>query len=294
MNTPSFAQLAGKVREFYNAMPFNFADEADQAAVLIGKMNAIMAYPNLDLLLKSLPSSAKIIDIGSGTGWFVNSVAVHYGLNCSGIDQCQGAVERARATAERLGVAEKARFESGDLFQIAGEGEFTLVNSIGVLHHTPDCQKALESIAPLVRVGGYIHIALYHKYGREPFLAYFEEERREWFHDSGRDKNEVEQKALNKYQELNPHIKDTTFLKSWCRDQVFHPHETLHTLEETYHWLRELGFAPQSTSINNFKRVGSWIDLFELEKEKEAISYRSNFIEKKYFPGFFTILAEKN
>lgn len=294
MTTPPFAHLAGKVKDFYNSMPFNFAGGVEQNATLIKKNNAIKAYPNLDQILQGLPATAKIMDIGSGTGWFANSVAFHYGLRCAGIDQCQGAVERARATAERLGVNEMVNFTVGDLFHLAAGEQFTLVNSIGVLHHTPDCHRALANISSLVRTHGFIHIALYHKYGREPFLAYFAEERREWFDDNVKDKSSIERVALEKYQKLNPLIKDEIFLKSWCRDQVFHPHETLHTLAELYQWLQQLNFSPLSTSINGFKPIKSWTELFEQEKEKENISYRSNFLDKKYFPGFFTVLAKKN
>lgn len=40
-------------------------------------------------------------------------------------------------------------------------GAFDFVMSIGVLHHLPDPQRALEKIAPLARPGGRVHIYLY-------------------------------------------------------------------------------------------------------------------------------------
>lgn len=40
-------------------------------------------------------------------------------------------------------------------------GAFDFVMSIGVLHHLPDPQRALERIAPLARPGGHVHVYLY-------------------------------------------------------------------------------------------------------------------------------------
>jgi ubiquinone/menaquinone biosynthesis C-methylase UbiE len=41
------------------------------------------------------------------------------------------------------------------------DASFDLVMSIGVLHHLPDPRRALNSLARLVRPGGYIHIYVY-------------------------------------------------------------------------------------------------------------------------------------
>jgi hypothetical protein len=83
------------------------------------------------------------------------------------------------------------------------------------------------------------------------------------------------------------------FLFSWFRDQVFNPHESQHTLEEIYTWLTELDFQCLSTSINRFQPVRDWKTIFEEEKKMFDISYKRNYVEKKYFPGFFTVFAKK-
>jgi 2-polyprenyl-3-methyl-5-hydroxy-6-metoxy-1,4-benzoquinol methylase len=41
------------------------------------------------------------------------------------------------------------------------DAAFDLVMAIGVLHHLPDPRRALQSLARLVRPGGYIHIYVY-------------------------------------------------------------------------------------------------------------------------------------
>jgi hypothetical protein len=72
---------------------------------------------------------------------------------------------------------------------------------------------------------------------------------------------------------------------------VVHPHEVWHTLEEVVDWLNESDFRLVSTSINKFREFDSIAELVDMEKDYEALSHRANYVEKRYFPGFFTILA---
>ncbi|MBA3010733.1 MAG: class I SAM-dependent methyltransferase [Desulfobacula sp.] len=287
-------QTMEKVQTFYNAMPFNFTDSVKTASKKILRQNAIQAYPNLHEILRKTKETDTVLDIGCGAGWFPNTLACHYQLQCVAVDFSETAVGRAREIAAALEVEDKLSFNVCDLFTEDFESSFFLVNSIGVLHHTHDCQAALVRISEFVRSGGYIHIALYHSYGRKPFLDYFSAERKRFFSGDEESQKEAEKKALEKYKELNSHIKDETLLLSWCRDQVFHPHETQHTLKEACEWLWDLDFSVISTSMNGFGPVKSWDALFEDEKNKESLSYQWNGIKKKYYPGFFSVLAQKN
>jgi hypothetical protein len=90
-----------------------------------------------------------------------------------------------------------------------------------------------------------------------------------------------------------PGRNDESYLRSWFRDQVHHPHETQHTLEEASGWLDRLGLSLRSTSINRFAPIADRDELFALERGSEELSRRRNLDESRSFPGFFTLLAER-
>ena len=97
---------------------------------------------------------------------------------------------------------------------------------------------------------------------------------------------------FKKYKELHD-LKDSTHLQSWFRDQVLHPHETLHAIEEIIQLLPELGCRLVSTSINRFKSIEDQQNLIEEEKTWHKVAEK-RLNEKKYFPGFFVFLLQKD
>ena len=158
-----------------------------------------------------------------------------------------------------------------------------MIISLGVLHHTDNCIGAIKAICKnLLSEKGYFFVGLYHKYGRKPFLKYFEDLKQ---------LNISEEELLLKYRELHG-LRDETHLQSWFLDQVLHPHETLHTIEEIIQLLPDLDCRLVSTSINRFKSIEDQQKLIEEEKAMHKIS-EQRLYEKKYFPGFFVFLLQK-
>jgi len=175
-------------------------------------------------------------------------------------------------------------FEQANLFEYEPNQRADLVISLGVLHHTPDCHAALRRVMNgFVADRGHVFIGLYHKYGREPFLQYFEDLKRDGASDED---------LLKAARKLGMGT-DDVHVMSWFRDQVLHPHETQHTLEEILPILDECGFRLSSTSINRFGKFSSHQELIREEKKYAEIS-RERLRQSSYFPGFFVILAQKN
>ncbi len=296
MSESNYESVQQKVNEFYNELPFNYTGSVESTAQTMRDQNQVAsAYPALHEILQQ--TEGPVLDVGCGAGWFVNTVAHHYGLEVRGIDLCDPALERARSVAAEIGHDDRVSFRKVDLFraseELAAEGPFPIVNTLGVLHHTHDCRAAVDGILDLVAPGGWLHIGLYHLYGREPFLAMFEKHRQALLTATPEEREVIEGRAFRMYRRINPTVTDSTLARSWFRDQVIHPHETQHTVKEVHDWLTPRGFECLSTSINAYQPPADWADIFEEEKLQFEISERMNVKEGKYFPGFFVVLAQK-
>jgi SAM-dependent methyltransferase len=58
------------------------------------------------------------------------------------------------------------RIEQRSLLDLAGEGPFDYINSVGVLHHLREPEAGLQALAGLLRPGGLLHLFLYADGGR--------------------------------------------------------------------------------------------------------------------------------
>ena len=102
-----------------------------------------------------------VLDVGCGMGRFAE-VATRWGARVVGVDLSVAAEVAARNLAERSFVALQA-----DVFALPFAPEsFDYIYSIGVLHHTPDCEKAFKSLPQYLKPGGGIAVWLYSGYNR--------------------------------------------------------------------------------------------------------------------------------
>jgi hypothetical protein len=138
-------------------------------------------------------------------------------------------------------------------------------------------------VAQWVAPGGCLHLGLYHRYGRRPFLDHF---------TSIAASGGTEEDQYHEFARLNPEITDETHLLSWFRDQVLHPHETQHTFAEIHQLLCEEGFVVRATSINHFKQIGEPTRLYAQEQRYEHLA-KAALRQGRYFPGFFVIWAQR-
>jgi SAM-dependent methyltransferase len=102
-----------------------------------------------------------VLDVGCGMGRFAE-VASRWGARVVGIDLSLAAEVAARNLAPG-----NATIFQADIFQLPFAPEsFDAIYSIGVLHHTPNCEQAFKLLPPLLKPGGQIAIWLYSAYNR--------------------------------------------------------------------------------------------------------------------------------
>lgn len=100
-----------------------------------------------------------VLDVGCGMGRFAE-VASRWGAQVVGVDLSLAAEIAARNLAGR-----SVTFFQADVFSLPFAPEsFDYIYSIGVLHHTPDCERAFKVLPPLLKPGGRIAIWLYSRY----------------------------------------------------------------------------------------------------------------------------------
>jgi ubiquinone/menaquinone biosynthesis C-methylase UbiE len=102
-----------------------------------------------------------ILDVGCGNGW-VLSHFFHEGARCFGVDLTQRAIDISK---KRFVLMQGSAF-----FMVANAEElpfkdssFDIVTAMGVLHHTPNIDKAIGEIDRVLKPRGRIVLMLYHK-----------------------------------------------------------------------------------------------------------------------------------
>jgi SAM-dependent methyltransferase len=100
-----------------------------------------------------------VLDVGCGMGRFAE-VATRWGAHVVGIDLSLAAEVAAKNLAGRAATVLQA-----DVFRLPfALGSFDYIYSIGVLHHTPDCEQAFKALPKLLKPSGRIAIWLYSAY----------------------------------------------------------------------------------------------------------------------------------
>lgn len=102
-----------------------------------------------------------VLDVGCGMGRFAE-VATRWGAWVIGIDLSAAAQVAARNLADRDFIALQA-----DVFALPFAPEtFDVIYSIGVLHHTPDCENAVKALPQYLKPGGSLAVWLYSRYNK--------------------------------------------------------------------------------------------------------------------------------
>ena len=158
-----------RVLNFYRKSPFNIYGDIEESIKRIKKINISEVYPCLKDVLEN-QKIKNVLDFGCGGGWFANTIAYHYDFNVYGLDFNEEAIKYSQRVSERMKI--KTQLINSDLFKFESNLKFDLITSLGVLHHTHDCSKAIDQMLKFGSEKSFIFLGLYHKYGRKPFLDF--------------------------------------------------------------------------------------------------------------------------
>jgi SAM-dependent methyltransferase len=100
--------------------------------------------------------AAEVLEIGPGPGHLAVELArLVPDLRLAGVDVDPAMVERATARAARAGLAERVRFEVGDVAALPlPDASLDLVTSSFSVHHWPDAAAGFTEIRRVLRPGG--------------------------------------------------------------------------------------------------------------------------------------------
>ena len=161
---PRFVDTDSYVDNFsfeWNAHRLTQLDSANGSRESEDRFAATMDFPLGDL------HSKVVLDVGCGTGRIAEVVLKHGGT-VVGVDLSY-AVD---AAFTNMGRHPRMHILQADVFQPPlRAGQFDLIYSLGVLHHTPDPRRAFGSLVRLLKPGGKIAITLYSAYNRAYVLA---------------------------------------------------------------------------------------------------------------------------
>ena len=112
----------------------------------------------------------KVLEIGVGLGADHQSFA-EGGAILSGIDLTQRAVTLTRNRFQVFGLY--SDIQTGDAENLPFPNDtFDIVYSWGVIHHSPDTQKAVHEIFRVLRPGGVCKVMIYHRYSLVGFMLW--------------------------------------------------------------------------------------------------------------------------
>ena len=160
------ATLKERVRAFWQANPcgIKFADEEPGTRRFFELVEAHRYTTEWHIPAAADFAGArglKVLEIGCGLGTDGAQFAAA-GADYTGVDLTDAAVDLARKRFELFHLPGK--FATADAENLDFESEsFDLVYSHGVLHHTPDTQKAIKEVHRVLRPGGRAIVMLYHR-----------------------------------------------------------------------------------------------------------------------------------
>jgi ubiquinone/menaquinone biosynthesis C-methylase UbiE len=268
--------LKERVRAFWQANPcgVKFADAAPGTRHFYELVEAHRYTKEWHIPIAADFRSAhglKVLEIGCGLGTDGAQFA-EAGADYTGVDLTEAAVELARKRFELFDLPGK--FQTADAENLDFDDEsFDLVYSHGVLHHTPETEKAIHEIHRVLRPGGRALVMLYHRDSYNYRLNI-----------------SVLRRAGASLLRWEPGIKLVNKLTGEPIDSLRRHAKLLKTEKESY--LKPEEFLSQNTdgAGNPLARVYSRREARKLFRDFSKVTLKTYFLNKRWLPVIGNIL----
>jgi ubiquinone/menaquinone biosynthesis C-methylase UbiE len=213
----------------------------------------------------------KVLEIGCGLGTDGAQFA-QAGADYTGVDLTEAAVELARERFDLFDLPGK--FQTADAENLAfADDSYDLVYSHGVLHHTPDTEKAIREIYRVLHPGGRAVVMLYHR-------------------DSYNYRINISmlRRAGAQLLKREPGIKLVHRITGEPLDSLREHARLLRTERESY--LKPEEFLSQNTdgAGNPLARVYSRSEARDLFKDFSEVNLKTYFLNKRWLPLIGSVL----
>ncbi|KPM52662.1 methyltransferase type 11 [Frankia sp. R43] len=114
-----------------------------------------------------LETGSRVLDAGCGMGEVARTMAVHFGLDVTGIDILDFNLDEARRRSEKAGLTERTRFVECDYHDLTRfeDEEFDGAYTMETFVHTADPERVLAEFHRVLRPGGRL---VMFEYSRTP------------------------------------------------------------------------------------------------------------------------------
>ena len=193
----------------------------------------------------ALKGRVRVLVVGCGTGLHPISVALRYaGAEVVATDISRRSLAYGVRMARRLGV-DNVRFIENDVLNLGElDGEFHVVECVGVLHHMQSMSEGLRALLAKLCTEGVLKIGLYSEWARAPVVRARERIAEMELTASADDIRRFRSTVLaaDAAEEIRRIVDFGDFYTlSSCRDLLFHVHEQRVTLADVERLLGDAG-----------------------------------------------------
>ncbi|MBN1592393.1 MAG: class I SAM-dependent methyltransferase [Candidatus Coatesbacteria bacterium] len=286
---PTSDKIGARVRRFYEEVPFpdvplkrlSSLDELETRCGVYAKA-----------LNREIPDSARIIDVGCGTGQLACFLGQRPGRLIVGVDFSLASLEQGIQLASSIGL-DNVHFIQADLFNLPFRGAaFDYALCHGVLHHTDDAPGGLAELGRVLEIGGFASIGLYNSWGR------LQHRMRRAIRRMTHGKKDV---APKEFYRKDAASAESGTLASWFRDQFEHPHEAPLSIGRAEIWSAWAGLHPFRVLPGPFSRgLGNGARLFppgnsgpQFGRSIRNLVSQSVWAIKPRESGYFILICKK-